>query len=171
MSYTTIKALWPGEKHEDYKELRNSHGSGPAIWDAMCQKYLGGGKSWLFENWDHLWALWKNKTIPTHHRAVLMMTFDRAYVTKKDYPRAASGIRQFLKDFPPNPEYVNHWSEIADLYELDPDIPAIGLYCTSVSDDPFEGEWNEETEKYDQIDWSKCYDLYKGLDAHPCVSD
>lgn len=30
MSYTTIIAVWPGEKTEPYEELRNSHGSAPA---------------------------------------------------------------------------------------------------------------------------------------------
>ncbi len=48
MSYTTVKAIWPGEKHEDLEELRNSHGSAPVIWGALSEKYLGGRNQWLF---------------------------------------------------------------------------------------------------------------------------
>jgi hypothetical protein len=165
MSYTTIKALWPSEKHEDYKELGNSWGTAPVVWDALCEQYLDGAlwSTGIKEDFE-LWSLWKNKAVPIHHRAVLMMTFDRAYVTKKNYDRAAKDIMQFLSDFEIKRENVNHWPTIAALYKSKPDIPAIGLYCTSVSEDPFEGEWNEEKEEYDQTDWSACYDLYSKLD-------
>jgi len=161
MSYTTIKAIWPGEKHEDLQELRNGWGSGPVIWDAMCQKYLGARDGVI----GKLWPLWKDQAIPEAHRAVLMMTYDRAYVTKKDYARAAADIRQFLQDFPPNDGRVNHWPALAALFETDPDIPAIGLHCTSVSEDPFQGPWNEEKEEYDPPDWEMCYDIYAEIDG------
>lgn len=165
MSYTTIKAIWPGEKHEDLQELRNSHGSAPVIWDAMCQKYLGTEPFMYFSVTDKLWPLWKDMSIPEHQRAVLFMTYDQVYVSKKDYARAAADIRKFLQDFPQSSERVNHWPAIAALFESDPDIPAIGLHCTSVSEDPFQGPWNEETEEYDQPDWSACNDIYADLDG------
>lgn len=159
MSYTTVKAIWPGVKHEDLEELRNSHGSAPVIWGALCERYLGGRNQWLF-NSDALWPLYEREDVPACMRAVLMMTFDRAYVEKKDYAKAAADIREFLRVAPPPPQNVNHWPRIADLFESDPDIPAIGFHCTSVSEDPFQGEWNEEREDYDQPDWSQCWSVY-----------
>lgn len=167
MSSTTIKALWPGEKHEDLEILRNSHGSAPVIWNAMCGKYYGTkDHAYMFNGTlELLWPRYKDLGIPIHQRAVLMITYDRAYVVKKDYKRAADDIRSFLVDLPPNPEYVNHWPRIADIFEGNPDIPAIGLYCTSVSEDPFCGGWNEEKEEYNQPDWDECFDIYSELDS------
>lgn len=81
MSYTTIKALWPGEKHEDLKELRNSWGSAPIIWDTMCQKYCGTKPlAYMDGALDCLWPRWKDLSIPKHHRSVLMMTDRKSVV-------------------------------------------------------------------------------------------
>ena len=166
VSYSTIKALWPGEKQEDLETLRNSWGSAPVVWDALCQKYLGAAPhGFLNADLDRLWRLWEDATIPLYYRSVLMMTFDRAYVTKKDYTRAAQDIRSFLADFPQKPSYANNWPRIADVFESDPDIPAIGIRHTSVSEDPFQGGWNEETDSPEPLDWSTCYDLYEMLDG------
>lgn len=166
MSYTTVIALWPGEKNEDFEKLGNSHGSAPPVWNSMCKKYYGTeDHAYMFNGTlNRLWPRWKDLSIPEHQRAVLMMTFDRAYVSKKYYARAVKDIDLFFKDFPPNPEYVNHWPRLREIYESDPDIPAIGLHCTSVSENPFDGEWNEEKEEYDQPDWEECYDIYIELD-------
>ncbi len=170
MSYTTIKAIDPGVKHWDLEELRNSHGSAPVIWNAMCKKYYGTeDHAYMFNGTlDRLWPRWKDLSIPEHQRAVLMITYDRAYVLKKDYARAVADIKKFFEDFPANPEYVNHWPRIATLFESNPDIPAIGLYCTSVSEDPFQGPWNEEKEEYDQPDWDDCYSVYAKIDSVKC---
>jgi len=170
MSYTTVKALWPGDKQEDLEELRNSHGSAPPIWNEMCKKYYGTEDHAYMSNgtFDLLWPRWKDLSIPKHQRAVLMMTYDRAYVSKKDYARAATDIKKFLEDFPPKEGYVNHWPRMIEIYESDPDIPAIGLYCTSFTEDPFEGGWNEDKGEYDQPDWEQCFDIYEELDALEC---
>jgi hypothetical protein len=171
MSYTTIKAIYPGDRTESLEELGNSHGSAPPIWEAMARKYIGVSKAYDYPGvgWmqclDKIWPLWKRTDIPEEHRLVLMFTYDRAYVAKKDYARMALAIRQFLKDFPPHPGHVNHWNHIAELLESDPDIPAIGLYCTSISEDPFHGPWNEEKEEYDPPDWNEVYDLCGEIDG------
>lgn len=173
MSYTTIKAIYPGDRTENLEELSNSHGSAPPVWEAMASQYLGISKAYDYPNkgWmqlgDELWSLWKRTDISVEHRLVFMLTFDRAYVAKKDYPRMARAIRKFLKDFPPHPGHANHWSEIAELLEGNPDIPGIGLYCTSVSEDPFTGPWNEEKEEYDPPNWDEVYDICETLDAQP----
>lgn len=162
MSYTTVKALWPGEKVEDLEELHNAFGTAPPIWNYMCIKYLGMTDGLWLMNSDKLWPLWKRADIPKNERAVLMMTYDMAYVTKKDYSRAASDIRKWLLN--QIGKYTNHWPRIATIFESNPDVPAIGLYCTSVSEDPFIGEWDEDKEEHKQIDWETAYDLYAELD-------
>jgi hypothetical protein len=163
MSRTTIKALWPGEKHADLKELRNSHGSAPVVWDEISQKYLGTEPFAYSRDIDKLWPLWKDESIPLHQRAVLTMTYDNVYVAKADYAQAAKDIRAFLIDFPEKPGYSNHWNTIAEIFESNPDIPAIGFHWTSVCCDPFEGSWNEEKEDFDPFDWSITWDMYKEL--------
>lgn len=168
MSHTTIIHVFPNEKIECGEELRNSYGSAPVVWDALCQKYLGYPPyGWgMRGDLKELWALWKNTKLPLHQRSVLMMTFDRAYVSKVDYHRATKDIRNFLQDFPQDASIVNHWNRIAEYFESNPDIPAIGFWCTSVSDNPFHGDWNEETEEYNAPDWNKCTDIYKAIEEN-----
>jgi len=164
MSCTTVKALWPGEKHSDFEELVNSHGSAPVIWDAMCRKYYGTDPFAFYGMVNILCTRWRDLSIPKHHRAVLMMTFDRAYIIRADYAKAAVDIRAWLKDFPQGIECINHWPRLAEIFESDPEIPAIGLYLTSVGDDPFEGQWDEEKEEYSQPDWEQCFDIYEEME-------
>ena len=164
MSTTTIKAVWPGEKVEDLRELRNSHGSAPVIWNEIAKKYLGlRDYEYSFRSAE-LWPLYKRNDIQPHHKSVLMMTYDDAIINKKDYKKASEDIRSFLADFPPIDGQVNHWTEIADLFDEDPDCPAIGFHMTSVCEDPFSGEYNEDTDEYDAPDWSRYWDVYTEID-------
>lgn len=165
MSHSTIIHVFPNEKIECGQEFSNSWGAAPVVWDSMCQKYLGAAPLRYLYGLDKLWPLWEDKNIPLHHRSVLMMTFDHAYVSKKNYQQAASDIRAFLKDFPQNPEHVNHWPAIAEYFDSNPDIPAIGFWHTSVSENPFNGRWNEEKEEYDSPDWVELTDIYEALSA------
>lgn len=160
MSTTTIKSVWPGEKAEDLRELRNSHGSAPVVWNEIAKHYLGlKDLEYIFHD-EAVWPLYKRADMPSHHRNVLLMTYDRAMVLKPNYKQAAADIRAFLADFPVNLDRVNHWPSIADLFDSDPDCPAIGFYMTSVGEDPFVGDWNEEAEDYDAPDWSQFWDVY-----------
>jgi len=154
MSYTTVLSLTIGQ------------GSAPYVWNEMCKKYFGTADFMYYDCIDKLWPIYKNKEIPEHHRAVLMMTYDMAFVSKNNFIRAAKDIRLFIKDFPINISHTNHWNSIAKIYEDENlDCEAIGLWCTSVSENPFEGDWNEELEKYDCIDWEESTDIYKTLDS------
>ena len=164
MSTTEIKFLKHPEGVIDVVEFRNSHGSAPVVWDLIAQKYLGLQPFHYSFHTEKLWPLWKDLTIPEHHRAVLAMTYDDTVIIKTDFKRAAEDIRKFLEDFPVNPEYVNHWPAILEIFEGIPDCDAIGFYWTSVSEDPFQGDWNEETEDYEPLNWKRYWSMYNTLD-------
>lgn len=163
MSYTTLIHIWPGERIECGEEFPDGRGSAPVVWDAMCQHWLG----WMeFGYWgciERLGSLYRRRDIPEHQRAVLMMTYDRAYVVRRDYARAAQDIHKFLADFPQDTNRVNHWPRLAEIFEANPEIPALGLYCTSVGDNPFAGAWNEEKGDYDPPNWEDCLSIYDVL--------
>lgn len=161
MSTTTVKAVWPGEKTEDLGTLRNSHGSAPVVWNLIAKKYLGLDDYEYCRATDKLWPTYKRADMDRHHRTVLLMTYDNAMVFRENYKQAASDIRSFLADFPAVPGYVNHWTSIADIFDAAPDCPAIGFHMTSVGEDPFRGEWNDDTEDYDSPDWSIYWNVYE----------
>lgn len=162
MSDTTVIAVWPGEKCVEMEELRNAWGSAPVIWDDMAKRYLNGT---YWSCIDKLWPLPKRQDIPFHLRAVLAMTFDNMIVHRANYARAAQCIRQYLVDFPAAEKKVNHWPFLAELFESNPDCPAIGLWCTSVCENPFAGEWNDSKDEYEQPDWSKFWCVFEWLDG------
>lgn len=165
MSYSTIYAVFPGEKVEVITELRNGHGAAPVVWGAICEQYFGNSSAWLFDG-EKLWPLWKDDRLAPAHRAALLMTYDRAYIAKADYARAAADIRAFLADYPIPPNRVNHWPAIAELLELDPEYPAMGFDHTSCSDSQWIGPYNEETGDDDSIDWGRTWSVYDELRDH-----
>jgi hypothetical protein len=202
MSRTTVLGIWPGEKYKILLELGNSWGSAPPVWGALAKEFLGMRNAYYprpgwMENLDKVFDLYKDSRVPLSLRAVLMMTFDRAYVIEKNYERAAKDIRAFMEHYPnldcsdEHPQIHGttafHWNTIAYLYEgklnptkvddllkfgSPPPCPAVGLWCTSVSPNPFANTWEEVEEedgKFDDVevpfDWSTAYDLYAELDS------
>lgn len=170
MSYTTLMAIYPEEQRvEDFMELRNSSGSAPPVWMALCEQYVGHRFFWLHHKEDDLrklWDLWKDKTVPLHRRVVLMMTFDRFYVASKHYGQAIRDIELFFREFPIPRENANHWPSICLAMRQHPEIPGFGLHCTSVGDNPWRGSWNEDEEEYDPLDWSGVREVYDELNRN-----
>lgn len=165
MSYTTIMEIYPNEKVECGERVRNSWGSAPAIWDFLSHKYLHLPRHAYFCNIEKLWPLWKNKRIPKCYRAVLLFTFDKIYVRKENYRRIVADIRKFSNVHDKEVvNTINTWPSIADIIETS-DAPAIGLWCTSVSNNPFSGKWNEEKDEYDPINWDELHEIYDVLDG------
>jgi hypothetical protein len=168
MSYTGIKAIWPGDRAETIRKLSNAWGFGPVVWRQMCACYLGNKNLW-FDTSRHtdLWALSANPYVISCARVVLMMTYDYVYVEKKDYQRAAAHIREYLKffeDYFKNTEGSNHWWAIAEFFESKPDYPAIGFRASSVGEDLFAGPYNQDIDDHDPLDWSRTWSLYERFD-------
>ena len=169
MSTTTIYNVILGESVTQIMELRNSHGAAPVIWDVLTERVLKRtAYSWITSGSDDLWPVWEDKSLPLFARAVHAMTFDRVYVERAHFVRAAADIREFLTWAPISVERVNHWPAIAKLFESlveDESIGAIGFDQTSLGESLWDGEWNEEMEEYDQPDWSEFWSLYPALNA------
>jgi hypothetical protein len=161
MSSTTVKAIWPNDRVEDLQEFKNAYGAAMAIWVVICEKYLGDMHAW--RPGDDLWPLWKDDRLPKHQRAVLAMTYDNVMIMKADYAEAASDIRAWLVDFPAEQNSSNHWDAIATIFETSPDCPAIGFHQTSVTADPWRGDWDDDAEVYGPPAWEKAWSLYDGL--------
>lgn len=166
MSYSVIKAIWPKETQADIKMLSNSHGVAPVIWNELCKKYLNQPDfGWIIEGvLDKIFVRWNDLSIPEYHRSLLLMTYSGSYITKENYSRAANDIANFFVDFHVPDNRVNHWFVIQQFLESNPDYPAIAIYQTSVDEDPFQGDWNDEKQMFDSTNWDKTFDIYLELD-------
>lgn len=167
MSCTTIKAVWPGEKAEHIASLPNAWASAPAVWGALGKRYLGSEGAVLKDNGAAIWALAKRQYIPRSVRAVLVMTFDGAIIMRKDYAQAADDIEDAIHQLG---MAKSHWPRIADLLRSNPECPAIGFHWTSVTEDPFHGDWNEDADQHDPPDWSKFWSVYEHASLSPGVA-
>jgi len=170
VSSSILQAIWPGEKHENVREFRNSWGTAPIVWDTFCKKYFGPDEHWWLMNLStpagqQFWDLWKDPKIPISHRAVFLWTFDHFYVKKADYRRFGADLRKFLDDTLISANDVNHWPLIAQVFEMEPDYPALALWCTTVNGDQWDRPYDEEKDEYGPFDWNKATDLYEQLEA------
>jgi hypothetical protein len=167
MSHTTILAVYPGERVEPLRELRNSWGTAEPVWQYLYKRFLHSRlQPW---NHDRLWTLWNNHKVPEHYRAILLVTFDRALVRKEHFARAAADIRK-ADSMDEGQGNAYHWPLISDIFASNPDVPAIGLWCTSVSVNPFLGKYNADKRDHDPFDWSTAVDVYGEIDK-PTAND
>ena len=166
MSRTTVKAIdFTNKQTRDLAEYHNSWGSAPFVWSVLSDTYLLDGPSGWIRNSQKVWDLYKNRSIPEGIRAVLMMTFDHAYVSRQDRMRAAKDIDLFVRATrtDDNADWANHWPAIANVFrELPDDIQAVGFHHTSTVEDPWLGDWDDETNTY-VMDWSRPWDVYAEL--------
>lgn len=181
MSYTQIIQLWPGtNRMEDGPEFSNSHGTAPHIWEALCDYYMNG-QSWLTGN-NVVKRLWEEKlrdirrprAIP-HQVAYVLVSYDRVYVKAENFIRLAKDLEQFFRDFPGNPEWVDHWPSIIKYLRSKPNCEAIGFYWTSVGDNYWElpdQECCECERPYDpprDFNWEEPFEIYEELKEDSCM--
>lgn len=162
MSSTSVMAILISGVTEEIEELRNSYGSAPVIWGAMCKRYLGNETEYMKQD-TKLWNLYKDPTISKRIRAVLVMTYDNFYVEKKHFDRAAKDIEFFMKHMDMG-DGVNHWEAIATIFRGAPDIVGIGFSWTSVCDNPFV-KWDHDNDRQIPIDLDDFESVYAVIDA------
>ncbi len=171
MSYTEVLGLNPPTNEViELAEYRNGHGFLPPVWTGITARYLPGEKYWYEVTESQIWDLTKNPDVPKHHRAILLLTGEGAYIRKENYERAASDIEQFFNDMPYVPGYVNHWGKIVKLLRTSPEYSAIGFYGSSVNGDciwfPHKGHCAKcDHECEPGIDWETAYEIYEELES------
>ena len=158
MSCTTVYAVYK-TKATRLKELKNGHGSGPAIWDYISTKCDGKRFNMFGPDLESFWKLWKDNRLTKNERAVLLCTYDMGFVEVERLQDFAAACKEVHERILADTQWTwSHFEEIgnaADALSKNHDHRCVGLGigCTSVSD-PWEGH-NLEIEKawpiYDQI--------------------
>lgn len=146
MSYSTVLAIAPGRSPAHLLELRNSHGWAPSIWNRLLH-YHNEPESWfrdesalrgLCDGIDHL---------PEWQQAPLILTFDLGVIPGTACEWAADQLEKFDFFCPAPAGYVNHVPAVVGLLRTNPEgAPFIGVWVTSVTDNPFD-PWDYEADE------------------------
>lgn len=138
MSYTSVYAIYK-TKAVCLTELKNGHGSGPAMWDYIAMKCTGKNLP-MFGDVDWFWKLWKDERLSKNEKAVLLSTYDWSVVEidkLEDFAKACEEIHSQIID---NTRWTwNHFSDIGKQALIlskkhDHRCLGLGIGCTSVSD-------------------------------------
>jgi len=143
MSYTSVYKLYK-TKVSCIEELRNGHGSGPAIWDYISLK-LYGKKMSIFEQDKNFWSSYKDQRLSEDEKAVLLSTYDYAYVGVDDLERFSAACKTVHKLILDKTDWDwSHFEKIGEISKClskkhDHRCRGLCIGCTSVSD-PWEFE-------------------------------
>ncbi|KPH60379.1 hypothetical protein [Novosphingobium sp. ST904] len=164
MSTFTILSVCPETGTAEYlEELRNSWHGAIIAWELVWNRYgtklheYDGALSNGAED-GRLWELQRDQRMSRAERVVFCLTFTRFYVKQQDFPRLADDIGDAFGGNPPG-----HWPHLVKLLHSQPDVPALGFWWTSVAENPFAGDWNEEREEYDPIDPNMMVNVYEHI--------
>lgn len=152
MSYAMVLGVTPNRRPIELLELRNAHGWAPGIWPRLLRHH-GYSEHWLRTFSDHdsgpgLTWLWKSiEELPEWEQAPLVLTFDTGVIPWQAYEWAADQLDEFERRLPANPAYVNHVPTVAQFIRTKPEAPLIGVWGTSVTENPFD-PWDEEKDDY-----------------------
>ena len=146
MSYSTVLGVVPNKRPVELAEFRNSHGWSPSIWRRLLVHH-GYSEHWFSDD-AGLVALWDSvESLPEWQQAPLVLTFDTGVIPAQAFLWAADQLDEFDRRLPENPTYVNHVPAMAALLRRLPEVPLIGVYGTSVSDNPFD-PWDDEADDH-----------------------
>ena len=161
-------------------EYQNAWGGAPYIWEAIWSAYGERDTNWMTRS-EKLWPLAEDDRLEDFEKAVLVMTFDLAYIKSEDFLRAAKDLRDFVSrhgtwradrngiktDRANGGVVVCHLPSWADAIEgADTRTEAIAFHGTSVSENP----WLVYDEDKDDSDWivpgeaTGTYSVYDKLD-------
>lgn len=127
MSRTTVLAVAPERRPRELLELHNAFGWAASIWPRLLGAN-GLSEDWILDN-AGLHQLWRSiEELPEWQQVPLVLTFDTGVIPFQEFDRRL-----------PAPEgHVNHVPAVATLLRSGPETPLIGVYGTSVSDNPFD---------------------------------
>lgn len=143
MSRAEVLGVIPDRRPTLLVELRNAHRWSPMIWKRLLID-RGEDPNW-WTNDKPLDELWNDiDTLPEWQQAPLILTFDVGVIPWQAYEWAAEMIDEFDAKAPPV-DYPTHCPTVADLLRSKPEVPLIGVYGTSVTDNPFD-PWDEQAD-------------------------
>jgi hypothetical protein len=98
MSNTVLAIAYTGEFQTEVT-FRNGWGSGPFIWDKLCDQFEIPGM--MLERWENLFAYHKNREAMFDYfeHNTLVTTYDKAVVRRDDMLTVAEGFELFVKKY------------------------------------------------------------------------
>jgi hypothetical protein len=154
-------------KPQDGIEFCNAWGGSARIWDSLFKAHVPKKHkydSWISDNGDdrRLWDLATRKDLPMFERAIHAFTFDLFYVRREHFSRLASDLMLFAEKYPV-PGRVDHLPAWAKWLDENRSVEAIGLYGTSVSENPWR-KYDAKTDEMVSISLSEGVEVYEWLE-------
>lgn len=144
MSRATVLAVSPNRRPVELLELQNAHGWAPSIWDRLLRHH-GHADAWWRDD-RALQALWESiEGLPAWQQVPLVLTFDTGVIPGEHAVWAADRLAEFEAYLPSPGRHVNHVPTVAHLLRGRPEAPFIGVWGTSVTDNPFD-PWDEDAD-------------------------
>lgn len=142
MSRTTVLGVSPDHRPTRLIDFANAWGWSPSIWGRLT-RHLGLG-----ERWDSaLDQLWRLDGLPEWADVALCLTYDTGVIPYWDYEWAADGLDEFDRRLPEEDGRADHLPAVAALLRSLPEAPFVGVWGTSVTDNPFD-PWDEDLDDY-----------------------
>lgn len=156
MSYTSLVIFRDGKPDSEI-EFRNANRGAWLIWDSLYRRYVDDSESSyaLKDDGAKLWPLADDPRLDDFERRVHLFTCDMALVGAVDFERFSVDLHRFaerhdLMESSHLPEWAGAFWGAAN--KSDGSIDAIGLYPTSVTDNPWwyypDGDREKESEPY-----------------------
>ena len=145
MSTTSVYELF-NTKVNCVAELRNGHGSGPAIWGYIANKLYR--KDFYQMNDKEFWLSYKDDRLDCDEKAVLLSTYDNAFVEVDNLAEFAGSCRKVHKLIVATTTWDwSHFEDIGNAAEImhkkhDRRCKGLAIGCTSVCD-----IWEQESPK------------------------
>lgn len=147
MSTTSVLGVTPNKRPVVLLELRNAFGWSPSIWQRLL------GPDWSIVRTyspadDPLEGLWHRiNSLPDWQQVALALTFDTGVIPFTMYDRAADLLDEFDRRLPAPDGHANHVPAVAKLLRSQPEAPYVGIWGTSVSENPFD-PWDREADDF-----------------------
>jgi hypothetical protein len=142
VSSTTALGIVPNRRPIDLAEWRNGHGWSPSIWARLLKAnygfegYIFGGPDGGDRLLDKLWN--SIEGLPEWQQAPLVLTFDTGVIPWQRFEWAADQMEEFERRLPATVGHANHVPAMIALLRSKPEVPLLGVYGTSVSENPFD---------------------------------
>lgn len=168
MSETQIFGLKKNKDTEKLVEFKNSHGYGTSIWLIYAWKYLGLNQNSNLitdEKYSQLWDLIYDDRLPFHDKVVLISTFDRSIIEKKNYNEFLKCLELWQKDHEKTlleKNYVNHVKSLMLYMQKNKKeflhYDYIGVQITNIMDCQYYVDWENEAQTHPVFEGDEDYE-------------